>query len=326
MLKATVRTEPVSQPWRRYLRFSVRGLIVLVLVIAAGMGWIVRQARLQREAVAAIIKAGGSAYYESDFNTGSSRDQPSEWKKWLEECIGIDYVDHVVNIDLSSRVNKADWRQAANRLGDLGQLRWLSLMGSSVDDDVLAHLDGMQHLEVLLLQFTGITDAGLAHLGNLTNLESVLISGDRNARGGITDGGLAHLTGLSKLSKLSLHAVQVSDAGLPHLQRLTNLSELDLSGTMVSDRGLAHLKGLTKLSSLRLRGTRVTNAGLVHLKGLTNLSHLDLVRTRVSDGGLAHLRGLTKLKRLVLPYDRVTEGAMKMLNQALPSLTIEESF
>ena len=30
--------------WRRYLRFSVRGLIVLVLVVGAGMGWLVRGA------------------------------------------------------------------------------------------------------------------------------------------------------------------------------------------------------------------------------------------------------------------------------------------
>ncbi len=44
-----MHTEPASRPWRSYVRFSLRGLIVLVLVIAAGMGWIVRQARLQRE-------------------------------------------------------------------------------------------------------------------------------------------------------------------------------------------------------------------------------------------------------------------------------------
>ena len=46
--------DPVSHPWRRFLRFSVRGLIVVVLVIGAGLGWIVRQAHIQRDAVAAI--------------------------------------------------------------------------------------------------------------------------------------------------------------------------------------------------------------------------------------------------------------------------------
>jgi hypothetical protein len=36
---------PVSRPWRRFLRFSVRALIVLVLVVGAGLGWVVRSAR-----------------------------------------------------------------------------------------------------------------------------------------------------------------------------------------------------------------------------------------------------------------------------------------
>ena len=39
----TMPAETTSRPWRRFLRFSVRGLIVLVLVIGAGLGWIVRR-------------------------------------------------------------------------------------------------------------------------------------------------------------------------------------------------------------------------------------------------------------------------------------------
>ena len=46
------QTKPVARPWRRFLRFSVRGLIVLVLVIGGWFGWVVRSARIQREAVA----------------------------------------------------------------------------------------------------------------------------------------------------------------------------------------------------------------------------------------------------------------------------------
>jgi len=38
----------VSRSWRRYPRFSVRGLIVLVLAIGAKMGWILRSATLAR--------------------------------------------------------------------------------------------------------------------------------------------------------------------------------------------------------------------------------------------------------------------------------------
>ena len=39
----TVSSGPISRPWRRFLRFSVRGLIVVVLLIGGGLGWLVRR-------------------------------------------------------------------------------------------------------------------------------------------------------------------------------------------------------------------------------------------------------------------------------------------
>ena len=35
-------------------RFSVRAIMMLVLVVAAGLGWLVRSAHIQRDAVAVI--------------------------------------------------------------------------------------------------------------------------------------------------------------------------------------------------------------------------------------------------------------------------------
>ncbi len=65
----TDQAKPVSRPWRRFLRFSVRGMIVLVIVIAGCLGWIVRSARIQRQAVAAIRKMNGQVGYESNSRT-----------------------------------------------------------------------------------------------------------------------------------------------------------------------------------------------------------------------------------------------------------------
>ncbi len=106
------------------------------------MGWIVRQARVQREAVAAIDNVGGMAHarYDSDPKAGSSKNELSGWKKWIGEYIGIDFVDHVAVVQLKSSGNEADWQQAVNRLGDLGQVRVLNLIGRYVNDDVLAQV------------------------------------------------------------------------------------------------------------------------------------------------------------------------------------------
>jgi hypothetical protein len=58
------QAQPVSRPWGRYLRVSVRGLIVVVLLIGASLGWIVRSAHTQRDAVAPLKRAGGLVRYE----------------------------------------------------------------------------------------------------------------------------------------------------------------------------------------------------------------------------------------------------------------------
>ena len=60
---STTLANPASRPWRRFLRFSVRGMILLVLAVGAALGWTVRQAHRQRDAVATIKTAGGQIDY-----------------------------------------------------------------------------------------------------------------------------------------------------------------------------------------------------------------------------------------------------------------------
>jgi hypothetical protein len=53
-----------EHPWRRRLRFGVRGLMVVTLLIAAWVGSTVRDAQRQRDEVAAIRRGGGTIHYE----------------------------------------------------------------------------------------------------------------------------------------------------------------------------------------------------------------------------------------------------------------------
>jgi hypothetical protein len=54
--------------WRRRLRLSVRALMVVVLITGGGLGWLMYRARVQRDAVAAIRRAGGLTYYDWDMS------------------------------------------------------------------------------------------------------------------------------------------------------------------------------------------------------------------------------------------------------------------
>jgi hypothetical protein len=92
-------TDPALRPWRRLLRFSVRGLIVLVLVIGAALGWIVHQAHVQRDAVAALRMAGGLVQCDWEWRDGNRISGGKPWApRWLVDLIGVDYFGHVTTV------------------------------------------------------------------------------------------------------------------------------------------------------------------------------------------------------------------------------------
>jgi Leucine rich repeat len=238
--------DSVSRPWRRFLRFSVRGLIVLVLVIGVGLGWIVRQAHIQRDAVAAILAAGGSVKYDWEWSNGKTIPSGKPWApRWLINLIGVDYFGHVTAVEFELPYSLTD--------------------GPIVE---FAHFTRLQRLV-----FTGKTMsvAGLKSLKGLAHLWQLDL-----ARSLLTDTEAASLREQTSLKSLRLRSEALTDVGLSHLGGLTNLEELDLSMARITDAGLRHLTGLTKLSSLDLSLTKITDAGLVHLNRHTKLSQLDL--------------------------------------------------
>jgi hypothetical protein len=302
-----------------WLRISVRGLILLVLIVGVWLGWMVRAARVQRQAVAAIRASGGRVMYDwqkqgsgrlIQFDLDGSPEAP--WAKWLADRLGVDYFGHVFDVSFVG----ADPELAYIRR--LPRLESLSICGSaSVTDAGLVHLERMTDLRSLFIDHGGIGDAGLAHLKGLTGLRSFMMHAPR-----VTGAGLASLEGLKRLEGLYLSGPAITDAGMPHIGRLAGLRDLALTDTRVTDAGLVHLRGRAGLGWLSLCRTQVTDAGLVHLEGLVGLRVLSLRGTRVTDVGLRHLKGLTRLRVLDLTKTRVTDAGARELQGLLPRLSI----
>ncbi len=116
------QAKPVSRPWRRLLRFSVRGLIVLVLVIGCWLGWLARSARVQREALDSVGEADIDADFGWEFSFGASSREELWAPEWLVERIGIDCFGHVASLVF---FGKADADLA--HVGRLDQLERLHL-------------------------------------------------------------------------------------------------------------------------------------------------------------------------------------------------------
>ncbi len=251
---------PVERFPRRFLRFHLRGLIVVVLVMGIWLGWLVRSARIQREAVAEIEGVAGGVTYDWKWNKGKSLpegDPPAP--QWLVDLIGVDYFGHVTIVVIYDTELVTD--ATIEQVGRLTQLWRLTIIDSAGNDASLVHLQGLTGLRCLDLGGVPVTDVGLTNLSGLRNLTQLCLP-----RTKLSDAGLVHLKGLTGLAELNLWETQVSDAGLAHLKGLTNLVSLELGKTHVSDSGLVDLKGLTKLSHLGLGGSRVTAAGVNDLK------------------------------------------------------------
>ena len=157
--------------------------MVSVLAIGGTLGWVVhlsRLAQVHHEAVAAIGKVRGKAYYEWGYKPGRStyywQGEPSA-PKWLVACVGVDCLVHVVAVSHGG---------------------WVSHSGMFSDEDMV-HVGRLTGLVDLWLLESSVSDAGMANLKGLTNLERLSLHGSH-----VTAAGLVHLKELRRLRELCL--------------------------------------------------------------------------------------------------------------------------
>jgi hypothetical protein len=205
---------PLQQPKRRWLRFSLRALLVFVLLLSVPLGWFawrIQKAGKQREAVAAILEAGGRVGYDYELTDQGAWKRVAEpaTPHWLLKLLGYDFFFDVAFADCHCTELGDDFA-CLNRLTEL---KTLSLCAAGIGDNDLMHLREMSKLERLRLSRTQISDVSLQHLA-----------------------------GLTRLTKLYLDDTQISDAGLEHLKGLTNLAVLDLEDTQVTSDGVKKLR------------------------------------------------------------------------------------
>ena len=251
----SVPIEPLVGRWRRQLRFSLRSVMVLILILGGGLGWFIHRAHIQQDAVAAIRQAGGSVIYEWQWKDGSfdPSGKPRVPGRLLDR-LGPDLIYRVKRVDI-------------------GQGR--------ADDSLMSPVGRLDGLEVLNLSgCRGVTDAGLAHLSDLTALRDLNVSGT-----GASGAGLKHLAALTRLERLEAPWGPTRDSDLASLKGLTALRWLQFQAASpdVTDAGLAHLSGLVNLETLSICSARITSAGLASLHGLSKLQTLNVRRSGVTD-------------------------------------------
>lgn len=189
-------TTPKLASKRRWYQFTLRSLLLFVLIVAIGMSAV--RVRFSREfehnsAIMRIETRWGRVSF--------GRDKAESG--WLQKCLGNGFTGQAKCIRGCPRV-----RSGLEDLIALPEVEQLELTGAHVDAAGLAQLKALPNLWILSLDGTNVTDADLEQLEGLEKLQWLNLS-----RTQITDKGLEHLKSLHSLTLLFLTNTRVTKRG-----------------------------------------------------------------------------------------------------------------
>jgi hypothetical protein len=321
-------TEPTTIR-RRWLRYSMRTMLLLVTVLCVLLALVIVPAQRQRRAVEKIRGLGSWSRvvydYESEGPYGGSVELRGP--AWLRRWIGVDYFQDVVRVQVF--LSRGD-ELTPDDLASLPGLRSLDVHDMPITDDGLLTLARLRKLEGLSLQSNEITDRGLEQLSSLTELQRLGVTSDQ-----VTGEGLRPLAGRVNLQWLSLRSDGLSPGGLEVVAQLTSIQGLDLYSDNLTDECLKPLAGMKGLGGLTITGRSemtdappgVTDLGLTYIAQLTNLGRLRISSPQITDAGLAHLTVLRKLKGLNIVHHQsvYTRAGVNHLKEQLPDTIVTDS-
>ena len=202
-----------TAPTRRRFRFSLRTLLVLVVILAIPLGWIAkerRQSQREQEIAEQLRNQGNhSVVLGGPYDKLHLADTQGWWRNLARTVLGA-------------------------------RIEVIGAHGPGLQD--LSPLAGLTNLECLEIPFTQVSD--LKPIAGLTTLQNVSLSNTH-----VSD--LTPLVGLKHLQILRIDRTRVSD--LTPLASIITLRYVSIDGTQVSDfRPLASLKYLQRLDLMNM--------------------------------------------------------------------------
>jgi hypothetical protein len=268
----------------RWLRFSLRTLLLITLVAGVAFGLISREARNRQAALRMVREYGGRI----DFDSSNGR---LAWhEKLRNQLFGAETFQPVQNVNMltngtitpNPKVLPTDFLARLSALSEIGDL---GLENTVIDPEDWHNIANFPGLKYVLLGRSNITDDDVSFLSGLPNLDTVSMSDARK----ITDKALPAFSRMNKLTNLKLDDTKLTDDGLQELF-LPQLEILELQGVKLTSRSAAALKRMSGLRVLLLDWTNIDDAALEPLGELPSLEHLQLQATKVTRDGVARFR------------------------------------
>ena len=273
----------------------------------------------QRAALVALYDATGGASWNDNSNW-LSESPVNQWYRVFTDCNG-----GVTSLWLPSNQLRGPIPQ---KLGDLSDLRYLTLQDNELTGQIPAELGNLTNLHTLRLGLLGtnqLTGPIPPELGRLTKLELLSLTGNQLTGqipgwlGDLTRLQRLHLGGnqltgeipaelgeLSHLEWLSLGHNQLTGPIPAELSRLYNMRWLNLDNGQLTGSIPAWLGNLAELKSLYLDRNQLTGEIPAELGSLLNLKYLRLYDNQLTGEIPAELGRLSKLQILSLNSNQLT--------------------
>lgn len=234
-------------------------------------------------------------------------------------------------------------RQGLMRLSHFTELRVLSLIGATIDDEVLGAIARLRSLESLDLSVTGLTNEGLRRLAPLNHLRILHVGSTQvtNLAGleafprlqilglrllhNLEAGSLEALRHTPRLQRLDVTNAAVNNEDTMHIARLIELVELNMNGTYIDDQGVVQLCAAPSIRDLDLSRTAITNTAVEYLKRLAHLRNLALMSTEIDDDAAPSLCELAGLRYLEVRGTEMTDAGLSQL-EVLPLRHLDMRF
>jgi hypothetical protein len=282
---------------------SVRNLMLLVLLIGGGLGWLLQKPMAQARAIRAIRDQGGSAVKSRGcfFWLEDDRNRLTVWLEAMKRRIGYEFFMTVREVTLRSNVHEALLEKIAC-LDEISELSFYDCNQISANE--MKIVGQIATLEEIAFMGGKIESGSLAGLVKLPKLDRLVIDGLD-----LSDEDLAPLAQMSGLKALYIRdCPRLTDESLRCLRSLNNLQELTIENCGFTSQALTHVGKIVSLESLWITKTKVTD--LSDLGSLSQLDMIDLSENQIGDDNLAKLADLPKLTRVNLSENPLRRPGM----------------
>lgn len=302
--------------WRKMFQFRIRTLLIAMLILPIGLGWIAK--RYHESQIAWSHYHAVQKYINPAYSAPSQTRQTS----WISR-LGFDSPPAFEHLSLKFGLED-DRKKIFEHVAYFESLTSLSVTCIEISKEDMLLFQRLKGLQKLELHGDHIDQDGINEVAKLTNLRSFGLDLPRRRNKARVVCDLSFLAKMPLLESLRLElGTPIGNKGLEAISKAQGLKRLRLRSVTsyyangspyakdlfqngqlreddLADEGLLHLAKIPHLESLHLYKTNFTGKGMQAIGKLTKLEGLAIDSQLLDDEDLQHLRQLKNLKALNL--------------------------